>query len=619
VAEFFFRHHAPRPHQQELMDDAFEALSSGNALLANAATGCGKTDAVLSAAISYAHGTDMTVFFLTPKISQHRIAVDVVNGIAAKHKLGIRAVDLIGRRHACIDPVLSDLDHDGFYQSCEKKRKKETCVFYGNAKGFNKVQEARANMLFKRMLDNYGAARAHQDVVSLGEQTGCCPYEWLMKLAGASNVIIADYYHFMIPEIRDILLLKTKKKIEDSIVIVDEAHNLARRVREHLSSSVSSYVFSRAEKEMRFLGAEQMSLEEGFNKWAQERLGKTSEKLVSKLGFDNFLSDLGKEQLAEYFEELGLEFVERTNRKSACLRMARFIAGWKSDEEGVVRILKGKGEWFSLSKRFLDASVATSVLNKCHSAILMSGTLLPLEMHRDTLGLDAETTMMKSYPSPFDRSNTVHLIAEGHTTRYSKRGAESYAAMARQIDSIISATPGGTALFFPSYAVQNAVLPFVKSGNLHVQHEGASPDEVNGLLRKFGNGGVLVGVQGGSLSEGVDFCNEEIKTVVIVGVALEEMSLEVQALIDYYQDKFGKGWEYGYMWPAVIKAMQAAGRGIRKETDRCAVVYMDERFAWRSYKSVFDSGTRFIMTSEPEKHVKDFWSDYHASNRQIRA
>jgi DNA excision repair protein ERCC-2 len=350
-------------------------------------------------------------------------------------------------------------------------------------------------------------------------------------------------------------------------------------------------------------------LEKEFNEWSEERLAKAKEKLVAKLGFDNFLSRYGMEHdaLANYFEELGLEFVERTNRKSACLRISKFIAGWKGEEEGVVRILRRKGEWFSLSKRFLDPSVSTSVLNQCHSAILMSGTLRPLEMHRDVLGLAHGNTVLKSYPSPFEQKNTLHIIAEGHTTRYSKRKAENYAAMADKIDRIIENTPGGTALFFPSYAVQNAVLPFIKSGNLHIQRENSSPSEIAELIRRFGSGGVLVGVQGGSMSEGIDYCNQEIKTAVIVGVALEEMSLEIEALIDYYEEKFGKGWEYGYMWPAVIKAMQAAGRGVRKESDHCAVVYMDERFAWKNYKSVFDSDTQFIMTSEPEKYVKEFW------------
>jgi DNA excision repair protein ERCC-2 len=609
VTEFFFRHSSPRAHQKSLMEDAYEAVSSGKVLLADAPTGCGKTDAVLSAAIKYAHESDLTIFFLTPKISQHKIAVDVVNGIAAKHKLGVRAVDLIGRRYACIDPVLSDLDQDGFYQSCEKKRKKETCPFYAKARGFNKVQEAQANVLFKELLRDYGAARTHQEIVKLGGANGACPHEWMIKLAGASNVIIADYYHFMIPEIRDILLLKTKKKLEDAIVIVDEAHNLARRVREQLSSSVSSYVLKRAEKEMRFLGAENIPLAGEFDKWSEDRLAKAKEKIVARLGFDNFLSQYGMEHdaLVKYFEELGLEFVERTNRKSACLRLSRFISGWKGEEGGVVRILRRRGEWFSLSKRFLDPSISTSVLNQCHSAILMSGTLRPLEMHRDVLGLSQDNTMLKSYPSPFEQRNTLHIIAEGHTTRYSKRKAENYSAMAEKIDRIIENTPGGTALFFPSYAVQNAVLPFIKSGNLHVQREKSSPSEIAELIRRFGSGGVLVGVQGGSMSEGIDYCNEEIKTAVIVGVALEEMSLEIEALIDYYEGKFGKGWEYGYMWPAVIKAMQAAGRGIRKESDRCAVVYMDERFAWKNYKSVFSPETSFVMTSEPERYVGEFW------------
>jgi hypothetical protein len=120
----------------------------------------------------------------------------------------------------------------------------------------------------------------------------------------------------------------------------------------------------------------------------------------------------------------------------------------------------------------------------------------------------------------------------------------------------------------------------------------------------------FVGGFGGAIlhnTEGVDYCNEEIKTAIIVGIALEEMSLEVEALIDFYDEKYSMGWQYGYMWPAVIKAMQAAGRGIRKESDRCAIVYMDERFSWKNYRSVFDSGTRFIMTSEPEKYVKEFW------------
>ena len=110
----------------------------------------------------------------------------------------------------------------------------------------------------------------------------------------------------------------------------------------------------------------------------------------------------------------------------------------------------------------------------------------------------------------------------------------------------------------------------------------------------------------------MDYCNEEIKTAVIIGIALEEPSIETRSLIDYYQQKFAKGWEYGYIYPAVIKAMQAGGRAIRKETDRAAVVFMDERFGWKKYAGAFDSGDRFVVTDEPERHVKFF--EWHSVN-----
>jgi Rad3-related DNA helicase len=53
--------------------------------------------------------------------------------------------------------------------------------------------------------------------------------------------------------------------------------------------------------------------------------------------------------------------------------------------------------------------------------------------------------------------------------------------------------------------------------------------------------------------------------------------------------------------------LQAAGRGIRKESDRSAIVFMDERFKWKNYKSILDDGRRFIITREPEAFVRNFW------------
>ncbi len=610
MSPVYFRHEQVRKEQDALIRDAYEAIEGGKHLLAHAPTGLGKSDALLSPAISHALEHNETVFFLTPKISQHKIALSVAKGLAEKYELPIRAVDLIGRRYACIDPVLSDADHESFYTTCERKRKKEQCQFYKNAKGFSRLEEAKADLLFKKVINGYGSGKSHEEMITLGKEKEACPYEWLMKLASVSNIIIADYFHMMLPQIRDILLLKTKKKMSNSIIIVDEAHNLSKRVRDQLSTSTNTVLLRKLDKEYHFLGLK-TNFESKFNRWAQEELGKSDEKVISQESFLPAISnsEFSPLELADQLLQAGTTFIEATGKKSYCLRFSSFLERWldEKDKTPSVRILRRKGQYYYLSKKALDPSGATSKLNEAHSALLTSGTLLPLEMHRDILGLDPKRTVMKQYASPFPEENRMNILLEGFTTKYSHRDPEQYKKMAEMLDRIISSTPGGTALFFPSYVVMNAILPFMKSSPLLVQREKMKPSEIGELLKEFRTRGTLCGVQGGSLSEGVDYAHEEIKTAVIVGIALEEMNLEVEALIEYYDAKFGRGWDYGYLYPGVIKAVQSAGRAIRKESDRAALIYMDDRFRWKNYRPLLPKEERFISTSDPIPYIENFW------------
>jgi DNA excision repair protein ERCC-2 len=610
----FFRHDNIRPYQKELMEDIYSAIADGSNFMAQAPTGSGKTDAAFSAAITCAMERNQTVFFLSPKISQHRIALEVVRGIAKKHSLRLRAVDIVGRFHCCIDDSLSALDNESFQNTCARRRRKQECIFYEKARGYGRLGELKAELLYRKAMMDYGAARSHDELISLGRKHGCCPYEWLLKAGESSNVVIADYSHLMVPKIRDVFMMKLKKRLEDSIIIIDEAHNLASRVRASMSSSVNSFTFMRVRKEMRSLGMDAGPVDEEFASWGARILGREEERIVSPGSLNDFMAGFGLtvEEILPKLSDAGFEIVEKTGRKSACLSLATFLAGWTEGEAECVRVLRRKHGHFFLSKRLLDPSPATRVLNACASSVLMSGTLLPLQMHRDVLGLDPQRTLMKSYPSPFDSRNIVNIVTPDVTTRYSRRDEEGYAAIGAKLDSVIAATPGGTAVFFPSYVVMNSVLPLMRSRGLLIQQRGMRPHEVRQMLKDFRGGGpdghgVLCGVQGGSLSEGVDYCEGEIKTVVIVGVALDEMDVECRALIDYYDEKFGRGWDYGYLYPGTIKALQAAGRARRKESDRVAVIYMDERFQWSKYSWILNRQEKIVISENPQTQVSEFW------------
>jgi len=80
-------------------------------------------------------------------------------------------------------------------------------------------------------------------------------------------------------------------------------------------------------------------------------------------------------------------------------------------------------------------------------------------------------------------------------------------------------------------------------------------------------------------------------------------------LIDYYDKLFGAGWNYGYIYPAMNKAIQACGRVIRSETDRGVIVLLDERFIWKNYFKCLPLDWGLIVTMEPVRRIKEFFKE----------
>ena len=128
---------------------------------------------------------------------------------------------------------------------------------------------------------------------------------------------------------------------------------------------------------------------------------------------------------------------------------------------------------------------------------------------------------------------------------------------------------------------------------------------VDELLSRFksSSDSILFGVMGGSLSEGVNYADNLIKCVMIVGIPLPKPDLEINSKIEYMNKKFiGKGRDYAYLIPGVMRAVQAAGRAIRSEKDRAAVIFMDNRYEWSVYKKMISN---FIPISESKDYISE--------------
>ena len=134
--------------------------------------------------------------------------------------------------------------------------------------------------------------------------------------------------------------------------------------------------------------------------------------------------------------------------------------------------------------------------------------------------------------------------------------------------------------------------------------------ERDDLIEKFKSykdkGAVLLAVSNGSFGEGIDLIGDYLKAVFVVGIPLSKQDLEVQELIDYYEKRFKKGWDYGYIYPAIVTAIQNAGRCIRSETDKGVVVFLDKRYAWPMYNKYFPKDWEIKISNDYVKDINEF-------------
>ena len=615
--EILFPHAEIREVQQDLINEVHKALADHAHLIASAPTGLGKTAATIPIALSYALKHNLTVFFLTSRHTQHKIAVDTIKQIVQKHKRKIVAADIIGKKWMCSQPGAETLYSNEFAEYCRNLREHDACEFYTRTKKKNGALTLDATRMLEELTQR--SPDHTEDLIEICRQEKLCPYEMAALVGKQANIIIADYNYIFNKSIRNPFFLRTEKELSKSIIIVDEAHNLPKRARELMTARLSDMTLKRAIKEAAKFGffeegdmlQQLLSLLEDLAK----DLGEVkTEKLLSKKEFSEKVPDY--QEVITRLTFAGDEIREQ-QKQSYLASIAIFLESWLGQDNGFARILSRKqGSYeaiIELSYRCLDPSLITGeIINEAHSIILMSGTLTPTFMYKDVLGFN--DVIEKTFKSPFPKNNRLSLIIPDTTTKYTRRTKEEFGKIAAIINTITNEIPGNSIVFFPSYQLRNNVFAFLeeKLGKpMLLEKRNLSKEDKQKLLEEFRSckdeGTVLLAVTTGSFGEGVDLPGDELKGVIVVGLPLEKPSLEIQSLIEYYDQKFKKGWEYGYVYPAIIKVWQNAGRCIRSETDKGIIAFLDERYAWDTYHKCFPPDYDVKITKLYAEKIANFF------------
>jgi DNA excision repair protein ERCC-2 len=607
-----------RAGQKEFMKDVKHAVEGGNILIAHAPTGIGKTVAALVPALQYAVETEKTVFFLTSKRSQHKIAIDTLRLIKEHAKLDFVAVDVTSKQSMCPRAVSIYREfYSLFNEFCKSEQKNKRCSYFMK-RDEGAMQRIKGEIMHVEDLCSWCASR------------GVCPYKAALEVAGSADVLVCDYNYLFSTDIAEAVLEKIGGALDDLIVIIDEAHNLPDRIRNNLSSELRMSTVTGAARGIRHTNREMhgnlMELERIFTKLAMEasknkrveinvvndflveEMEKVLRRRIEAMSYDEFANSL--RDIAKDFQTSGGSKDEIVQRN--VLSVADFLDGWRTREKCLRIFSLSQKDNPTLLFKLLDPSVISE-------PIFARGTLCPTAMYADVLGaspdrLKGKEIILREYKSPFPAENRLIVVTKELTTKYAKRGEEMYRKVAGKIGEVAKYVRGGMAVFFPSYALLKniaAYLPLEVKRRALVERRGMKKEEKNRLyeMLRDDNEGILLAVQGGSLSEGMDYESNTLKAIIVVGLPLSPPTLEVKTIEGYYAGKYGveKGRLYGYYYPAITKVLQAAGRGIRSEHDRCIIILMDYRFAKYPYKNCLPSDYNMTFTDSAEEFCRNFF------------
>lgn len=587
-----------RDGQKQFMKDAERTFNHHDNLIAHAPTGIGKTAAVITAAVKNKNKEEK-IFFLTSKQSQHHIAIETIK----KMPDDVNAIDVISKKHMCPRDE-SRLPYPVFEKFCSENGQNQCNLF---------------NKQMSKIVDSLVGTTKHvNEIVNLCRSRGVCPHKAALVAGKEADIIVCDY-NYVFDEIRESIFDMLDIELENAIVIVDEAHNLPDRIRSHLEESITVQVLNEAHQILQGYSSSLASFIKRLN-MELEKIDDDERKIDKKF-LDQRIKQAMKGGLSQYesikdilgnLENVARDVLEEDSAATAPMYVYSFLSAWQVEGEEVFRSFEKNPNRINVG--LLDPSLLSKeVFNRISASVLMSGTMHPGEMYADLLGIMDKK--IKSYESPFPEENRKIVSVEHLTTSYKERGVRMFQAYANAIADVANNTPGNTAAFFPSYNLMESIYDRLNMVHLekNIMMEDRSytkqeKDEMVDSLR-HSNENILLAVQGGSLSEGVDYANNILSSVIIVGIPFPPPSIEVEALQKYYSRKFGeqKGYLYSRVYPALNRVLQAAGRCIRSKTDKGFIVLMDKRFNYSRYEDSMPDDFEYQKTKDLVKEYEEFF------------
>jgi DNA excision repair protein ERCC-2 len=598
-------------------------------LLIDAPTGSGKTVATLAPLLEHAVEADHRILYLVRTHSQEVQVLAEARAISHRLAAPLLALGLEGRQRRCLllegVPDMKGATAEEHGKLCADRKRAtqrafdttgaiqpppelpedtsldltdlDGCVYYA------KLLQADLETIADRFSQRLPTPREFNDYA---REESLCPYELTKKLAARARIVTAPYAFFFHPHIRASLLAWMGVSLDRIDLVVDEAHNVPDQLRDLASVSLPMESVRRARHELAERGDFQLPEGPGAARFLEivhqsiealaQQLGEAEDgilppsaledALLAEIGGTSHRLDTWLGALATWGEALREERRrQRRLPRSWVHTVALTLLSWPQLEPPSYVKIVTRHPRCSVEAYALDATATAEPVRAAHLSVHLSGTLSPLEEYRDALGLGEGARLLR-VPPAFPPENRLFLYDPELTTRYEELRTDPsmIPRLADRLAEILQELPVKTAVFFPSFdlmervlaaGLQSALPPgaVVESRRLAI---GDLWRAVEGFKKEPG-GGVLLGVTGGRIAEGVDFPDEELEAVVVVGIPYPKPTARREALRRFIDQTNGHGWEYCHEAPAQRQILQSVGRMIRSENDRGIAIIVDRR------------------------------------------
>ena len=485
---------AYREGQRDLTASVYRTILRKKKLFIQAPTGVGKTiSTVFPAVKAVGEGLGEKIFYLTAKTITRTVAWQAFD-ILKEQALRMKVLVLTAKEKICF---------------CEETNcNPEACPY---AKGhYDRVNDAVYELLTTSDEMN------REILEEQARKWKVCPHEMSLDVSEWVDAVICDYNYVFDPNAH-LRRFFGEGISGEYLFLIDEAHNLVERGRSMYSAKLCKEDFLKVK---RLVKDEDVKLAKRISECNQQLLTLKREcedyqvlnsvshiylKLLNLMGeLERFLEDCKKEDLRK--EVLDFYFDVR-----------RFVATHDRLDENymIYSELLNNGHFEIHLFCVNPAKNLQEFLDKGNSTVFFSATLLPIHYYKKLLSTASDDYAIYA-ESPFDMEKRLLLLGTDVSTKYTRRGEDTYRRYAEYLYQVALAKHGNYIAFFPSYRfmedVHEEFLVIVSQGSVEVddviQSQYMSEEAREIFLENFEEDREhsLMGfcVMGGIFSEGID-------------------------------------------------------------------------------------------------------------------